>query len=288
MSPQTVPNVAPQPPSSLSTVSVADALGRYAREVTSTKRGAPQEQRRIKNLIALPLASKALDQLRGSDMAQYRDSRLTTVGPNTVRLELALLSNLFEIARREWGYEALQNPVKAIRKPRLPKGRSRRMTAHELERLRGQCSEKFWALITVAVETGMRRGELAKLRWADVDLQRRIATLEETKNGDRRLVPLSSRAIEALRSLEGRASSAEQRVFGLKTADAITQAFWKACRAAKIEGVRFHDLRHEAVSRLFDRGLSLPEVAAISGHRTWAMLRRYTHLSPEALAVKLG
>ncbi len=262
------------------------ALERYGREVTPAKRGAAQEQRRIRQLQVSSIALHRLQELRSANFAQYRDERLRIVSPDTVRLELALFSHLYEIARREWGLESLVNPIKGIRKPKVPLGRTRRASQEELERILQRLSPKLSAIVTLAVETAMRRSEIVGLRWRDIDLQRRVASLAMTKNGERRLVPLSSRAVGAVRSLP--LGLPEQRVFGLDTADAITRAFGNACRAAGISGLRFHDLRHEGVSRLFERGLSLPEVAAVSGHKTWAMLRRYTHLSAEKLAEKLG
>jgi integrase len=244
------------------------------------------------------LAPMHLTDVRGADVARYRDERLTVLSASSVRLELAIVSNLFEIARREWGLEDIKNPVKAIRKPKAPRGRSRRPTLEKLEAIRAHCSWRLWAVIRFAVETAMRRGEIASLTWDRVDMTRRIAALDETKNGEPRVVPLSSRAVEILKELRENAAmtSGPQEhaacpsgpVFSLQTADAISTGFYRACRAAGIEGLRFHDLRHEGVSRFFERGLAIADVAAISGHKTWTMLRRYTHLSAEALAVKLG
>lgn len=281
MIPATVQGSAPYP-------TFQAALDRYVRDVTPSKRGAAQEARRARLLRITWLAPRPLNEIRGVDLARYRDERQGMVGPNTVRLELALVSHLYEIARREWGHEDLQNPAKAIRKPKLPGGRTRRVTLAELEALRSKCYPKLWDIISLALETAMRRGEIAGLTWDRVDLTRRVLRLDETKNGEVRAVPLSSRALVILRAMREKAPDAQGFVFGLETADAITKAFNRACLAAGIEGLRFHDLRHEGVSRLFELGLSLPEVAAISGHKTWAMLRRYTHLSAEALADKLG
>ena len=201
---------------------------------------------------------------------------------------MKLLSHLFELARKEWGFEATQNPVRFIRKPKVPRGRTRRPSPQELEALRETCHPRLWALISFAIETGMRRGEIARLACGHVGLERCVVQLHETKNGDPRTVPLSSRTLSILRNLLQQSSDSKSVVFGFESADSITKAFSRACRAASIRGLHFHDLRHEAVSRLFERGLSLPEVATLSGHKTWAMLRRYTHLSAESLVSKLG
>jgi integrase len=269
-------------------LSFAQALARYEREVSAGKRGAVQERYRIRHLSTSTLGPRQLATLRSLDFAQFRDTRLKSVAANTVRLELALISHLYETARREWGFEGLQNPVKDIRKPKLPGGRTQGLSASDLERLRPHCSRKLWAIAQFAIETAMRRGEIVGLVWEDVQVSRRCALLRETKNGEMRTVPLSSRALACLATMRELEGHSRGRVFNLETADSVTRAFATACHAAGIRNVRFHDLRHEAVSRLFERGLTLPEVATISGHKTWAMLRRYTHLSAETLASKLG
>lgn len=286
-----------------------EALDRYAREISPAKRGARQELRRIEAWKKPPLAKRFLPQLRSVDLANYRDARLAgvaferfvaaraagedpvhgkddprPVGNDTVRLELAVISNLYKIAVAEWSFTGLTSPVKAVRKPRAGKGRDRRLVGDEETRILEQCAPVFRQAVVVAIETAMRRGELAALRWADVDLERRVALLRETKNGEARRVPLSPAALDALRALPRRLDG---RVIGL-TADGLTQAWERACRAAGARGLRFHDLRHEAISRLFERGWSVAEVAAVSGHKTWTQLRRYTQLKAEHLAAKLA
>ena len=140
------------------------------------------------------------------------------------------------------------------------------------------------SVIILAIETAMRRGEVAALRIEDINLEKRIATLHETKNGDSRLVPLSSRAIQAIKVLINKRVSG--RLVGVN-ADAITGAFHTAVKRAGLTNLRVHDLRHEGVSRLFERGLNPLEVAAISGHKTLSMLQRYTHLKAVDLVKKL-
>ncbi|MDP1573264.1 site-specific integrase [Hydrogenophaga sp.] len=135
----------------------------------------------------------------------------------------------------------------------------------------------------LALETGMRRSEIASIKWQHINLVKRTLLIPITKNGEAREVPLSSVAISLLKSLQ---NGTEAKVFNI-TAHAITIAFGRACKRAKLSNLHFHDLRHEAISRLFEKGLSLAEVATISGHKTWTMLRRYTHLSAENIAMKL-
>lgn len=131
----------------------------------------------------------------------------------------------------------------------------------------------------------MRRGELLALQWTNVDLEKRIAFLPMTKNGESRGVPLSSRAVTIFRALPG---SRGGSVFGALTAQAVQLSFRRAVRRAGISGLRLHDLRHEATSRFFEKGLNVMEVAAVTGHKTLQMLKRYTHLSATDLATRLG
>jgi integrase len=139
--------------------------------------------------------------------------------------------------------------------------------------------------VALAIETGMRRGELLGLLWDNVDLERRTAFLPVTKNGESRGVPLSNRAVEVLRALP---PSTNGRVFGELTREALKQSFNRAARRTGITGLRVHDLRHEATSRLFEKGLNVMEVAFVTGHKTLQMLKRYTHLSVTDLATTLG
>jgi integrase len=140
-------------------------------------------------------------------------------------------------------------------------------------------------IVTLAIETGMRRGELASLLWEDVNLKKQTAHLPKTKTDVPRTIPLSKAAVASLKAF---GVKDEGRVFSLQ-GESMSQAFERACEPhrANIDDVRFHDLRHEATSRLFEKGLNVMEVAAITGHKTLDMLKRYTHLRAEDLAKKL-
>ncbi len=139
-------------------------------------------------------------------------------------------------------------------------------------------------IITWAIETAMRRGEISAMQWENLDRKARVLLLPETKNGTSRRVPLSSRALVALDGLPRRIDG---KVWSMKP-DSISQAFERVCASAGVEGLTFHDLRHEATSRLFEKGLNPMEVAAITGHKTLQMLKRYTHLRAEDLVGRLG
>lgn len=271
-----------------------ELLERYRNEVTPLKKGASSESARIRALLRHPLAQRIVAGIRGVDIASYRDERLKKVSPATVKRDLVILSHLFEVVRKEWGIHVL-NPVRDIRLPPHSKARDRRLqTARDGEegeesRLLNACRKTrnpfLLPIIHLALETAMRQGELVSLRWEHVDLTRRIAHLPDTKNGESRTVPLSTTAVNVLRALP---RSIHGQVFPGLTTEAVKRAYIRAVDRAGIEDLRFHDLRHEATTRLFEHGLNIMEVATITGHKDLRMLRRYTHLKAEDLAKKLG
>ncbi|MDY0261898.1 site-specific integrase [Syntrophotalea acetylenica] len=261
-----------------------EALKRYKREITPGKKGKKQEESRINILSRSPLGPRYLASIRGTDVAKYRDERLLERSPITVNNELILLSHLYTVAKKEWGMEGLRNPVRDIRKPKQPSGRDRRLRPGEEERLLKHTPPRLRPLIVLALETAMRLGELVNLRWENINLARRTAHLPETKNDSARTVPLSTSAIKEFKALP---RHLDGQIFTY-SANAASIAFSDLVKKQEIENLRFHDLRHEATSRLFEKGLNPMEVASITGHKTLQMLKRYTHLRAEDLAEKLG
>lgn len=267
---------------------LSEILTRYRDEITPRKRSAVSETARINGILRRPICYRTLTLLSTADLAGYRDERLKTVSPATVVRELNTISHAIDTARREWGIHLAQNPCKLVRRPAPPRGRMRRLVADEERILLAAAdagrSAYMRPLIVLAIETGMRRGELLTLEWKHVDLERRVAHLPLTKNGDPRDVPLSTRAIEVLRALKAGDTG---RVFAVAP-NAVRLGWERLVRRAGLVDLHFHDLRHEAVSRLFERGLNIVEVSAISGHKEMRMLQRYTHLRAEDLANRLG
>lgn len=163
----------------------------------------------------------------------------------------------------------------------------------EIRLLEAADAEWKWLgpIIRIALATAMRLGEVVALEWKNVDLERKVARLLDTKNGERRDVPLSSAAIAVLEGLiepqQGVRRLPAGKVFPT-SAQAIDDHWRKAVTVAKSADLRFHDLRHEATSRLFEMGLNPVEVATITGHKTLQMHKRYTHLRAEDLAKRLG
>lgn len=281
---------------------LGDILKRYKRDVSPLKKSGPIEAIRINRFIReeKKLCSYMAAALSGKLLAEWRDKRLKEVSGSSVNRELNLISHALNIARKEWDIH-IDNPVTLIQRPKSNKSRERRLSCQEEQALLRQMelvirspkgtfeangTQNPWlAPITViALETGMRMSEIVSLSWSNVDLVRCTATLQDTKNGERRVVPLSQKARATLLALP---KAIDGRVF-FTSREAVKRGFSRAVGRAKIEDLHFHDLRHEATSRLFERGLNIMEVAAITGHKSLSMLKRYTHLKAEDLAKKLG
>ncbi|MFP5429190.1 MAG: tyrosine-type recombinase/integrase, partial [Gammaproteobacteria bacterium] len=190
-------------------LSLAEGLELYRSKISILKKGYAQESYRITHILRSPIAAKTMREISSPDIADYRDDRLKqlnqrtgkSISPATVRLEMSLLSNVFDIGRIEWG-TCDANPVANVRKPKSPPGRDRRLLARE-ERLilrycHGHQTQELYSIVILALETAMRQGELLKLEWEHINLRNRIAHLPETKNGSKRDVPLSIKARDAL------------------------------------------------------------------------------------------
>lgn len=281
---------------------VAQALERYQREVVPLKKESTQarEACRIREVNAF-FGPYALAAVTPDLVAEFRDMRLGQgKANNTVRLELALLGHLFSTAIKEWHIGLVHNPVANVRKPSPGQGRNRRLLSTEQTRLLAAVSAHSnpmlgW-IVRLAIETGMRQSEILHLRRHQMDLQRRVVRLSDTKNESSRTVPLTKTAttvlVEAL-THPVRPLDTDLVFFGEPGRDGQRgpyqfQKTWQTIlKRLQITGLCFHDLRHEAVSRLVESGLSDQEVAAISGHKSMQMLRRYTHLRAEDLVAKL-
>ena len=249
-------------------------VARYLAEVTPTKKGSKQELNRGRQIARTSLGSMQLDKITSEVVSKYRDGRLREVSNNTVRLELAFISVVFEQCAKEWGYK-VTNPVKQIRIPKPGKPRQRRLRPGEEEALLAACAASsttyLHSLVVLAIETGMRFGELVSITWGNVDLKARTIHLPDTKNNHPRTVPLSTRALGTLKS---HSSSDGVKVFA-QHRRTIRAAFGAALKRSGVgSDLRFHDLRHEAVTRLFEKGLNPIEVGMISGHRSMSMLQR--------------
>lgn len=266
-----------------------DALAQYAKEVSPKKRGGQWEIVRIKAIRRDAVARKALAALDATDISAYRERRLRSVSGATVRRELNLLGAVLEIARREWRW-IRTNPCRDVTKPPSPASRKRRITDDEIEALTKafgladglKCDtaiHRTGLAFLFALETAMRAGEILGLTSLDVRLRESYVRLPRTKNGDVREVPLSPRACEILRLLP-------DRVFALNpgTRDVL---FRKACKAAGVADLHFHDSRAEAIWRL-SKKFDVLELARVIGHRDPRSLMLYYEINAADLAKRLA
>jgi integrase len=268
---------------------VSDLIIRYCDTVLLSYRGYKNQKYVLDAFLRTEVARRKLSEVNASHFAAYRDERLKAVKPATVNRELSLLQRIFEVARREWAIALPNNPIKSLTKPKEDPPRERRLEPGEWEALMEACeickNPWFKPALCFALETGMRRGEVLNAKWQDYSETAHTLYIPTTKNGHARTIPLSPRAIKILENLPSDRDD-NQLIFPL-SAEAVKLAWKRLTIRAGIKDLRFHDLRHEAVSRFFELGLSVPEVALISGHRDPRMLFRYTHLRAEEVAVKL-
>lgn len=271
----------------LNRITLADIVLRYRDTISIKKRGYGIERSVLTAFLRHPICHKTLSHVTAEDFASYRDQRLQTIKPSTLRRQFNPLQNMFEIARTEWNLPIRENPISKLRVASSDQRRERRLRDGELENLTATAQHfrnpLILPIVLFAVETGMRRSEILGLTWNDVVSEKRSVILRQTKNGHSRTIPLSTRALSILRTVQ----KADQRIFPI-SANAFRLA-WERLRArAGLSDLRFHDLRHEAISRFFEMGLSVPEVALISGHRDMRMLFRYTHPLRETILKKLN
>jgi integrase len=269
-----------------------DAFIRYAEKISITKKGKEWEKTK---LLALtnhlvdnkPFGDYPISDITSQTLTMWRDERLKTVQGSTVNRELKLLSHVFNIARKEWKW-MLFNPIEDISHPSDPPPRDRRISQIEIDKLDyvlGIANAKTTKTGAVAVafnfaiETAMRLSEICNL--TPKDILNNVATLPKTKNGSKREVPLSQRALELLEMLP----KDRETVFDL-TPSSLDALFRKAKKKALIEDLKFHDTRHEAITRLAKK-LNVLELARMVGHRDLKMLMVYFNETAENLAKKL-
>jgi len=266
-----------------------ELLDRYEEEVSPHHKSHQVEKYRLKTLKRY-LGDQRVSMLSPALVCKYRDTRLRAVSPASLKRELVILSSVLNTAIKEWGINLQQNPVSLVSLPKVGRGRDRRLEQGEEEKLLSVSGE-LKRIIIVALETGMRRGEILNIKRSHIDFVRQTLLIPLTKTDTPRTIPLSSRAIKALREqLRGSQNviPIEETTLFSYTARGLSGAFLRLCRKHELENLHFHDLRHEATSRFFEKGLNPVEVATITGHKDTRMLMRYTHLRAEDLVKRLG
>ena len=268
---------------------LSQVIDRFRASEIPTRKGGANEQVVLKAFQRTKLAHLSLAELKPSHFATYRDERLRTVKAGTVIREMGLVQTILEIARAKWGLPLPENPAKLAKKPKSSPGRTRRLKEGEWERiteaLEASRNPFLRPLVELALETAMRRSELLAVLMEDVDWEAHTLRIPKAKNGYERTIPLTVKA-ETILQILAEGTSPKDHLIKL-SAEAAKLAWQRTIRRAHIADLHFHDLRHEGISRLFEKGMTIPEVAHISGHRDPRMLFRYTHLKAENVARKL-
>ena len=210
--------------------------------------------------------------------------------PGTVNRYMAALSYAYTIAVKEWQWVD-DNPFRKVQKPKEPRGRVRFLSDDEREKLLDACKSSeealLYPIVILALSTGARRGELLSLTWGDIDFKRRVAILHQTKNDERRALPLAGHTLKEVNKLASMRRIDTNLLFpdvSGKNPFEIRPAWERALQEAEINNFRFHDLRHSAASYLAMSGASLAEIAEVLGHKTLQMVKRYSHLSEQHTA----
>ena len=268
---------------------LGDILKRYISENKHRKlRSYKMFEYRIKILLRDTISDINLLRLSSKHVAEFRDRKLLEVGNATFNKYLSLISVVIETARQDWGIYLPVNPCRLIKREKEPNPRDRVLNDNEYSDLLRACSTSMnrylKPIVLFAMETAMRKGELLQLRYKNINFEKRTLLIPLTKTGKPRTIPLSTKAIEILRSMPRRLDG---KVFPL-TVDSLRNSFDIAKKRARITGFRFHDIRRMACSSLFEKGFSVPEVQIFSGHRTSSiLLSTYTKLDAEKIANKL-
>lgn len=271
---------------------VAQLLEKYDEEITPRKKSAVKERSRIR-ILSARLGMFSVAGLAATDVIDYVDERLEDVCSDTIRKELSTLHHAFTAGMALWQMTLPANPVTtakeilSVTKTLTPGNkRDRRVADWEAEKVIGFSeSDGLCAVVWTAIESGMRRGEMAAAMPEHYIKADRTIHIPETKTDIPRTIPLTSRAASVIEQAISQCGDGDT-IFRM-TADAITRAFNRAKERAGLVDIRFHDLRHEATSRFFEMGLAIEEVALITGHTNWTTLKRYTHIKPKNVGKKL-
>jgi integrase len=259
---------------------------RYRDHVSIRKKSWKNEQSALNKFLRHPICAKAVVDVRTSDFAAYRDERLAEVTPISLKRELAIIRNVYTIAAKEWGV-AVVNPLDKLSLHAPPVVRDRRLEDGELERIVAEASNPWRNKLLLPVilwqlQTAMRLSETLALEWRDVDLRKRIVTIRDSKNGHPRRIPLTLQAVDILEGLD----PVSDKVFAINS-QTFKSTWQRMIKKLEIKDLRLHDCRREAISNLFELGLSVPQVQLVSGHRQMSMLQVYTKIKPQDLFSKL-
>jgi len=312
----------------LKTITLGELVERYRDEILPGRKGGKGETIMLNAFLRHPICKRSLSDLSTVDFVKWKDEKLAGtnrpsrpfpgkassvssslgdgtkcrpgITPKSAKRLLSPIQHMFEVAIHEWEIPLRENPLSRFKLKVTDNKRQRRLREGELGRLleAGKKNRNHVVpIIMFALETGMRRGEILALRLLDVDIQRQTATVRESKNGYSRTIPLTKEAVIILSGAIDRVSQGTRKPHEDETKNpilfpmapnALLLSWNRLTKRAGIDDLHFHDLRHEAISRLFELGLTVPEVASISGHRDMRMLFRYAHANNAAIRAKLS
>jgi|TARA_B110000263_G_scaffold241236_1_gene245273 integrase len=280
---------------------LGEMIDRYIRDVLPKKSEIMQyDQDRHLRWWKEQIGEKSLADVTSPLLAEYRDKlgkgsrredgTFKSRSPATVVRYMAALSHAFTIAMQEWQWVD-DTPTRKVKKPKEPRGRVRFLSDEEREKLLEACENSkeafLYPIVVLALSTGARKSEILNLTWGDIDLKRKVAVLQHTKNDERRALPLSGEALKCVKSLAEMRRIDTRLLFPDEsgTKPILIRAPWqKVLKEAGVEDFKFHDLRHSAASYLAMSGASLAEIAEVLGHKTLQMVKRYSHLSEQHTA----
>ena len=252
-----------------------EILVKYKDTVVPHKKSASSEIFLINAFMRNKWVVSPLNMLSAAQIAEYRDKRLLSVKPSTISREFGIVKHALHVAKLEWDWDVPIDLFEGIRLPQIHQRAVRRINDQDFKTLLEEASKHsnmyLKPIILIAINTAMRRGEILSLKWSDIDFKRSLINIDNTKSGYARSIKINDVVRIVLENLEMK----NDRVFPISV-NSLRLCYQRLCNKLNIK-IRFHDFRHEAISRLFEQNLSIPHIASISGHRTMSQLFRYAH-----------
>ena len=259
-------------------LSLRDLINKYIDEISPFKKGHIREKQRLIRILKESIVLQKIYQLNTKDFIEYKNNRIKD-GNRTCAYDLSLLHHIYNTAIKQWCYPITHNPLTNIQKPKCNPPRERRLSDNELKYILNHNfkNRNMNNIIELAIETGMRKSEILSIN--NNDIKDNCIYLSDTKNNSPRKIPLTKKVKVIINK-----SILPYSI----SSNAVRLNWYRMTKRAGIVDLHFHDLRHEAISRFFEKGLSIPEVSLISGHKDVRQLMRYTHLKINNLIDKLN
>ena len=268
-------------------ISLGDLITRYRDEITPHKKGSRTEKYKLNFILRHKIARVKLLSLKPKHIIDFKSEISEGRAPSTINKYIHYIYTVWETAKLNWDIALpYRNPCELVKKEKVKDTIDRILSIEEYQDLLQACTTSNLAFLSDIVEfayiTAMRFGEITKLKTSNINFEKSTALLIDTKNGENRLVPLTSRALEICKKFRFR-----EKLFDINR-DRFRHYFEQACFRAKVKNFRFHDLRACAITNLFLNGWSIAEVSVVSGHKTWSELKRYTRIQPDTLVSKIN